>query len=782
MQSAVSNSINYKLNTQNYHCFYSCPPSFRPLSTLSPYMFRSATDADADVASGDSVSLARSISKDSLASNVVNVTPKHQSLAHQPAAAAAVMHRLNGHSMLSNVNIEDEEEETLTVARTDGSVRAKRPDVMQATAAATAAKPPPDSKPAASGFYLEPLVPAVLKTAKEKSVCLNKEEESGEGPRASARGAQHREGFASADRRKPPNSLNQTFPPAGEEERQPAECPRDRAEVRPVVTGDAEHPSKEPAGGFYLHTGSGEPKSSQNLDAELQDLDEEEEEDLDEAVTTKDPNWSRKDEDEEEESAKLQEDMNVKEHEDKDINGSGRSSPCLSTHSQASSVASGGVRMTSFAERRAQQQRFGSNHDLRSSASSSQRTTPDGSESSGPLASSWRLKRDQSPSSPLGGGPRLGDGATNVLASEIVQLRMQLEEKRRAIEHQKKKMEVLSARQRQKLGKAAFLHIVKKGGGRSDTLPNPLKADISKNEKAPSSKDDAFVSVLKGDKEVGGTPTPANAISSGAFEADNRGNGGSFYMEEELDLNECSRSIELLNDAISSIQQQMMQLSAQQEVLMKQNLQSPPGVAPPLGNGDAKAAGATFHYVEHLSNMNAAPSRKPPKLSSGRRPKSKPSELKLKEHERHSSRSLTPTQSGPETLRASTGGRSPRAEPPDSPRKTPKDEAMDRPGAGHARSASFRLHDEANIRLPTRVDLAAVAALEATSDHTESKPSERQRSGSAAVEEVQRNKSQLIEVDLSELKAPEDGEDSTTEDGGEQKPLIGFFFKVTHLF
>uniref|UniRef100_A0A3P8VE39 Uncharacterized protein n=1 Tax=Cynoglossus semilaevis TaxID=244447 RepID=A0A3P8VE39_CYNSE len=43
---------------------------------------------------------------------------------------------------------------------------------------------------------------------------------------------------------------------------------------------------------------------------------------------------------------------------------------------------------------------------------------------------------------------------------------MQLEEKRRAIEHQKRKMEVLSARQRQKLGKAAFLHIIKKGGGR----------------------------------------------------------------------------------------------------------------------------------------------------------------------------------------------------------------------------------------------------------------------------------------------------------------------------
>uniref|UniRef100_A0A3Q3H034 Uncharacterized protein n=1 Tax=Labrus bergylta TaxID=56723 RepID=A0A3Q3H034_9LABR len=40
---------------------------------------------------------------------------------------------------------------------------------------------------------------------------------------------------------------------------------------------------------------------------------------------------------------------------------------------------------------------------------------------------------------------------------------MQLEEQRRAIEYQKKKMETLSARQRLKLGKAAFLNIVKKG-------------------------------------------------------------------------------------------------------------------------------------------------------------------------------------------------------------------------------------------------------------------------------------------------------------------------------
>ncbi|XP_059192872.1 calmodulin-regulated spectrin-associated protein 1-B isoform X2 [Centropristis striata] len=767
----------------------------RPMSTLSPYMFHSATDSDADIASGDSVSLARSISKDSLASNAMNVTPKHQTSVHQPSQTA--VRRLNGHSLMANVNTEDEEETLVAVSRTDGPVVPKRVDGTQATAPA-GPKPSTESKPAQDSFYLEPLMPSVIKTAKEKSVCLNKEEESGEVPQSSGRGSLRRgDGSTAAVRRKAPCTMNQTFTPPGQEADSSDEPQQAPVDFRPVVTSSVDPSSKEPAGGFYLHSDSEGPKPEQSLDAELQDLDEEEE-DLDEAVTTKDPNWSGKafnDDDEEEESAKLKEDMNVKEHEDKDLNGgSGRSSPCLSAHSQASSMASGSVRMTSFAERKAQQQRFGSNHDLRSSASSSQRTTPDGSESSGPLPSSWRLKRDQSPSSPLGGCGRAGDGSggSNVLASEIVQLRMQLEEKRRAIEHQKKKMEVLSARQRQKLGKAAFLHIVKKGGGKSDTLPNPLKADISKEElggeKAPSSKDDMCVDALRGDKvEVVTSP-------SGALETDKKGPNESFHLEEELDLNECSRSIELLNDAIGSIQQQMMQLSLQQEMLMKQNVQSPPSATPPPPatadkNGDPKA-GASFHYVEHLASTGTAPTRKPPKLSSGRSSRSKPSELKIaKEQSRQTSRTLTPTQSGAETLphRQLAGGRSPRTEQPDSPRNPTAGETIDRPGSGHIRSANFRLHDEANVRLPTRVDLKTLAPPEVSFDEClsstlrESELNSSDGSGKENIpsDEVQRSKSHLIEVDLSELKAPEEveaSEDSTTDDG-EQKSVMGFFFK-----
>ncbi|XP_041856551.1 calmodulin-regulated spectrin-associated protein 1-B isoform X2 [Melanotaenia boesemani] len=748
----------------------------RPVSTLSPFMLHSATDSDADMASVDSVSLARSISKDSLASNVINVTPKHQTSVHQPPHAA--IRRVNGHNLLSNVNIEDEEETLVAAARTSSKA-----------AVTVGLKASSDPNPASDSFYLEPLMPAMLKTAKEKSVCLNKEEESGEVSRSAGRGSLRLDGSTAAVRRKAPSTLNQTFTPTTEEEEVSGELQRQPADFRSTLTSSLDS-SKEPAEGFYLHSDTEEPKGDQSLDAELEDLDEEEE-GLDEALTTKDTSYPRKAYNEEEESAKLQEDMNVKEHEDKDFNGgSGRSSPCLSTHSQSSSMASGSVRMTSFAERKAQQQRFGSNHDLRSSASSSQRTTPDGSECSGPLASSWRVKRDQSPSSPLGGCTRAGDGSSgvNVLASELVQLRMQLEEKRRAIEHQKKKMEVLSAKQRQKLGKAAFLHIVKKGGGKSDTLPNPLKADISKaelnGEKGPSSKDDMCVDKLRGEKEM------EEAVPPGALEAEKKGNSGSFYLDEELDLNECSRSIELLNEAIGSIQQQMMQLSLQQEMLMKQNVQSPPGATPPPPhtsdkNGDLKT-GSSFHFVEHLSGT--APTRKPPKLSSGRSSRSKPSELKIaKEQSRQAFRTPTPTQSGSEMLpnpRQLAGGRSPKAE---QPRHPTAGETIDRPGSGHVRSATFRLHDEANLRLPTRVDLTSVTAPEVSSECLSSTPRESELGSSDGLgrdnssEEMQRSKSHLIEVDLSELNPCEEEEgpeDKTTEDGeGDQKAVMGFFFK-----
>uniref|UniRef100_A0A8C7MFI3 Calmodulin regulated spectrin-associated protein 1b n=1 Tax=Oncorhynchus kisutch TaxID=8019 RepID=A0A8C7MFI3_ONCKI len=760
-----------------------------PTSTLNPYTFGiSATDSDADIASGDSVSLARSISKDSLASNIANLTPKHQVLTPQ----------VNGHGLLGNVNME----EALVAMRTDGS--ASLPSQGEATQQTAGAEPKDCS-------YLEPLMPAVLKSSKEKSVYLNKEEESGEVGRSRGGGSIRRvEGgpeLVASARRKTPTTLNRTYTPtsSGEfdlsTEISLAGPLQGQGAFNPMDTSSVDPDSRVPAGGFYLHSDSEDQKPWQEPD-----LDEAHDEDLDEALTTKDPTRPRKTFDEEEESAKLMEDLKVKEKRDKDKGddcSSGRSSPCLSTHSQASSLASGSVRMTSFAERKAQQ-RFGSSQDLRTSASSSQRTTPDGSECSGPLSlpTSRRLKMDQSPSMPQGGR---GDGGTNMLASELVQLHMQLEEKRKAIEHQKKKMEMLSARQRQKLGKAAFLHIVKKG--KSDTLPHPLKTNYCKEElngdKGGSSKDDSCVDALSGATETESATSP---VPDALETVDKKGScSPGLLLDEELDLDECNRSIEMLNDAIGSIQQQMMQLSLQQDLLMKQNVQSPPRVPSPCSvnektSGSEPKARPAVHFVDLGSGApttGTAPSRKPPKLSSARGPRTKTSELKLaKEHGRPglaSSRAITPPHSL-ETLphlRQFPGGRSPRADHPDVSSKTPSAggetiSGQDKPG----RRATFRLHDEANLRTAAHIEPVVVTpevsfepCLSSTLREGELNSSDGSGKENIPLEEVSRSKAPLIEVDLSDLKDPEemegDGGQDSTMDGeeGEQKSGLGFFFK-----
>nr|CAD7443328.1 unnamed protein product [Timema bartmani] len=63
--------------------------------------------------------------------------------------------------------------------------------------------------------------------------------------------------------------------------------------------------------------------------------------------------------------------------------------------------------------------------------------------------------------------PPLDDPTNNnqVMATQLHNIRMKLEEKRRRIESEKRRMEVVMSKQRQKVGKAAFLQAVTKGKG-----------------------------------------------------------------------------------------------------------------------------------------------------------------------------------------------------------------------------------------------------------------------------------------------------------------------------
>ncbi|XP_041956997.1 calmodulin-regulated spectrin-associated protein 1-B isoform X1 [Alosa sapidissima] len=774
----------------------------RPLSQMNRFLLHSATDSDVDMHSGDSASLTCSISEDSLAASI---TPKHQ----------GIPRRVNGHGLLGNVNmVEEDDVQHLTVVTSDSTVLANAEAECQSAAPAVRTNSwlRQDDKVSDGGFYLEPLMPAALKPAKEKSINLNKEEESGELCKSSTArrvvggsngGGGGGEQSASFPRRRATHSLNRTFTPNSSAEfvAQAAEAnataqsetpPMALSQAfKPLAASSAELSPTDRSPGFFLHSSAPDddkqPEQAWEMQSDSDTLDLADEQELE---LSKDELYSDKQQldEEDQESAKLREDMSVKEHEDKDKEGGGPSSRCSSpglssVHSAASSVASGSVRMTSFAERKLHHSRFGSNQDLRS-ASSSQRTTPDGSENSYslPVVTSWRSKRDQSPTT----GQQGGKDSANVLASELVQLRMQLEEKRRAIETQKRKMEVLSARQRLKLGKVAFLHIVKKG--KSDTLPQPIKSSYSfkdakrlngEKEKEATSKDDACVDALRaGAKEAAkqseekGTLEWASSCStpvSPVIESK------SLVLEEELDLNECNRSIEMLNDAIGSIQQQMMQLSLQQELLMKQNVMSPPSASPLGDQGDVPTEGKYPQAIHFdMAPATSGTVRKPPKLSSARGSRSKPSELKLAKDAKQAGKGSTPTQRV-----ASPGSRTPRAEP----------EEVTTPDAGNLRSSTpFQLNEEANLRkAASKVPLGVSydKGFPGTLAESEYDTRDADLTEEFMSEEELRSKANLIEVDLSEL-AGETGEeltslllDAAAADGGdgEKKSGMGFFFK-----
>nr|XP_055036521.1 calmodulin-regulated spectrin-associated protein 1-B-like isoform X2 [Misgurnus anguillicaudatus] len=651
----------------------------------------SQMDTDWERLYGDDVSLARSISKDSLASNVITITPRH---------------RINGQPLLQthHYDNQEEDEELAAVINPEGAAGSR------------------DARP--QSFFLEPLQPALLRPNKEKTG-ISKREESGEG-----RG--HRKPYT------------------------PTECMPKRTftPINSIEQEDTSTQSPGRSGSFFLHDDTecvrGSPVGGWEDITSDSEFEEEavEDQELAKALLMHAGRKCMGRGDVEEESAKLQEDVCLREREDKE-GESERASPCLSTVSQASSTSTCTGRMTSFAERR--RHRVGLPDGCYSTASS-QTTTPDGSESS-------QFPSDMSPSTPVA-------AARPGLASELVHLRMQLEEKRRAIETQKKKIETLSARQRLQLGKAAFLQVVKKG--RSDTLPHPLKQEITSKEKALA-KDDACVEVLKAREQCQDKEVP---VSPSVVHKDNRLSvPRSDVLDDEgaePDLSECSRSIELLNDAIGAIQQQMMQLSVQQDLLIKQTVQSPQEPT----QTHATKANTVSHLSEqhdgrsrlsvHFTETISTATKRPPRLSSSRTPRMKPSELKLSKDSRPASKTSTPTTSG--DPRPSPGGRTPRAEN--------EEESGIKGSKGITRNTTFRPHDRHADSLDSNVPVVEPSPADLTRERSESGGSGKENV--PVPSEENKTKAQLIEVDLSELADPSE---TGTEPDGEQKSGLGFFFK-----
>ncbi|XP_069465653.1 calmodulin-regulated spectrin-associated protein 1 isoform X2 [Ambystoma mexicanum] len=813
----------------------------RPLSQPAPFALHNATDSDVDPSSGDSISLARSISKDSLASNVVNLTPKHQ-LHPTPA-------KTGGKTLLVNVDIEDEEEELIAMIHSDkmpshGELELQSVSSRMSSQLATSRSPNREIEALDNGpgsFYLEPLMPAVLKPAKEKHSAVNKQEESGEEKQRTSTAKRLNDGQMSFSRRKVNGNhvdleLNRTFSPISSSEfttvtdsamSEPLQLSIDTGceTLKPVATSSIDPSSLEQSsGGFFLHDSKVDEEAEAKVNVtctksfNLQSQDSP----WTEAPQDSDSDNLEMEEVEQDliaivhpgkyvgevESAKLQEDMKVKEHEDKD-DASGRSSPCLSTMSQLSSVsmASGSVRMTSFAERKLQRL---NSYETKSSTSSSQKTTPDGSECTPAPLTTWKQKREQSPG-------RQNKDNTNILASELVQLHMQLEEKRRAIEAQKKKMEALSARQRLKLGKAAFLHVVKKV--KPEGIAQPLKPEhIPKEYARQNGEDIDAVSIntkseqyfLKEDeREIVNEPVDVlkdiNIQETLAFVQQNRPkDSGSLdeldkskiisaaILEDnipEVDVNECDLSIEKLNETISTLQQAILKISQQQELLMK----SPtvPSTSLKISPPDQKIK-PSIHFVEPLSPTGMGSIRKPPRLGLGRSPRNRPQETKAnKDRQQSSSRVIAPTQNV-ETLPHFRSFQSPRTHVT-SLDDTSFESSTKVSGLLDVSTGSLRLHDECNQRtfvLSTSKDANIISEQVIREDLNNLRIAGSHSSDGSGKENVPldeheqlRAKANLIEVDLSDLKDPEEGDESEIQDESadltneDNKSGVGFFFK-----
>ncbi|XP_064450100.1 calmodulin-regulated spectrin-associated protein 2 isoform X3 [Mirounga angustirostris] len=261
-------------------------------------------------------------------------------------------------------------------------------------------------------------------------------------------------------------------------------------------------------------------------------------------------------------------------------------SPCpstVSTKSQPGSSASSssGVKMTSFAEQKFRKL----NHtDGKSSGSSSQKTTPEGSELNIPHVVAWGQIPEET-------GLPQGRDTTQLLASEMVHLRMKLEEKRRAIEAQKKKMEAAFTKQRQKMGRTAFLTVVKKRGdgisplreeaaGAEDEKVYTDRAKEKDSQKANGQRSKSLVDL----KESMENPQ-AKWLKSPTTPIDPEKQWNLASPSEETlnegEILEYTKSIEKLNSSLHFLQQEMQRLSLQQEMLMQMREQQSWVISPP---------------------------------------------------------------------------------------------------------------------------------------------------------------------------------------------------------
>ncbi|XP_053320366.1 calmodulin-regulated spectrin-associated protein 3 [Spea bombifrons] len=426
-----------------------------------------------------------------------------------------------------------------------------------------------------------------------------------------------------------------------------------------------------------------------------------------------------------------------------------------SLSSQADSCAGSGTKMTSFAERKKKLDA---------------KVTSEGSPSSlsvSPSTTTWAQKAEESPvKSPA-------------LNSEMSQLGARLEEKRRAIEAQKKRIEAIFAKHRQQLGKTAFLQLKRKDGleeadegmegddkmSPDDGLPKEIEELERQKPSGEEDKDDEKMQEglkSRGDKQVSFSPEVAKAG------LDNN-------------LGDYNRAVAKLNTALSSLQSDMKRLSEQQEKLMKKESKAwvipAPKPSPPAHRPKSSPPTRLTREIQApRSSSPASPSQSPSRLA----PKS-PQPNARRSHQILPFTPKSPKQNRPVELKI----------PPLNRVLTPPQNVDTIP---HLRKFS-----PSKVPMQTRSSIYFSEREKKETEDTNTIPiyegygnvrpiasvvPQSTGLGNTAEEEAEEKRSSLIEIPLSELRVTDDSEmegiDSLEGTPGEDNSQkgVGFFFKA----
>ncbi|XP_067330534.1 calmodulin-regulated spectrin-associated protein 2 isoform X3 [Channa argus] len=495
--------------------------------------------------------------------------------------------------------------------------------------------------------------------------------------------------------------------------------------------------------------------------------------------------------------------------------GGDRSSPCSSsaptlprshtTSPVSSSGGSGGgmVRMTSFAE-----QKF-----RKLEGRSSGGTTPESSDLNVPYTLPTKNISSQistpplpitSPS-PVTPSPR---DHSHLIATEMIQLRMKLEEKRRAIEAQKKKVEAAFTHHRQRMGRTAFLNVVRRKGVTPPLSPSSVAGETLSPDPLTPSKEISQGRMERCKPDGAAPKSPCEDV------------GG--LAPGETDLAEYTRSIERLNTSLSFLQTEMQRLAQQQEKIMAMREQQqqtwviPPPVPSPnrqlreLRSSSVTCRGSGRGSVGSLSPIlsSSSSARAPNHSTTGikRRPASfhartprtpRPNDLKVTPFSRMLN---TPTSvdSLPRLRRFTSSqsqltsyaylghdewpGYSKNQEAKDNEENTKdKEETMAKKSAGTLQHPTKEAAKESGKNEPPEERQEAEAQQSQTSEVLCQPVSEIQRNAGRQFKGEPQDRREVVEVPLSGLKPPSGhsqkitGEGETGED--DQKMCCGFFFK-----